>query len=160
MPAFACERCSSAVCDGRVVTCLGCGVVQCHGNGLRNGSCSVCHFGILPGWSSWRKQCGYKGCDKPAAFHYVPGNVKTVCHDHATRPKITIYPRNHGERIPLAEYISRGLAAARFERGVVKPGEQVTLWPLYLSEIDESLIEAMITRARNTYVPFAYPEVK
>ena len=151
-----CTRCQSHCCDGRTAVCLGCGTEQCHGNGHRNGSCSVCHFGILPGWSSWRKQCGYKGCSNPAAFHHLPGNVKNVCHDCATRPKITIYPRNRGERIPLVEYVARGLAAARYERGVVKPDEQTTPYPLFLSEADERGVEAMIERAR-TYKPFVAP---
>lgn len=150
-----CARCNSACCDGRTVACLGCGVVQCHGNGHRNGSCSVCHFGILPGWSSWRKQCGYKGCSEVAAFHNIPGSVKAVCHKHASRPKITIYPRNRSERIPLTEYVSRGLSAARFERGVVRPDEQPVSWPLYLSVGDEALIDAMIAYARATYKPFS-----
>lgn len=40
----ACNRCSSAVCDGRTVSCLGCGTEQCHMNGLGRGSLkTVCH---------------------------------------------------------------------------------------------------------------------
>lgn len=151
-----CQRCSSFACDGRTVACLGCGVVQCHGNGLGKGSCGVCGYGILPGWSSWRQTCGYKGCELQAAFHYVPGSVKNVCHYHATRPKISAF----NTKVTLAEYITRQVAQAWRARGVVRPGEQSTPRALFLSLDEETKVDALVAIARNTYKPFVQPEVK
>lgn len=159
-----CDRCQSAVCDGRTVVCLGCGTEQCHGNGHMKGSCSVCHYGILPGWSSWRQTCGYKGCSKPAAFHYVPGAIRNVCHDHANRPKITMYRSDPASgrtmtpwKFSLVEYVARGLRAARLARGVVQPGEQSTPRALFLSVDDERAVDEMIARARQI-APFVPAE--
>lgn len=144
----ACNRCSSGVCDGRTVSCLGCGTEQCHMNGLARGSCSVCHFGILPGWSGWRQTCGYKGCDKPAAFHHVPGSVKTVCHDcAATRERIWTRDRVQTQpKITLAEYVR--IAKLPNGRGVVRAGEVTVPRCLFLSESDERMVDAQIARAR------------
>jgi hypothetical protein len=82
-----CEHCQSAVCDGKIATCMGCGQPQCSGNGLGRGCCTLCHFGILPGWSGSTGVCSYKGCGKPGAFAYVCGK-RYVCTDHASQAKI------------------------------------------------------------------------
>lgn len=144
-----CARCRSAVCDGRTVSCLGCGTTQCHGNGLGKGSCSVCHFGILPGWSSWDKRCGYKGCGNRAAFHYVPGTVKYVCHDHATRPKVGVT----GGKLTLADYTRKHVADAWRARGVVGANEPHTPRALFLSADVDCEIADMVVHARRTYQP-------
>lgn len=151
-----CQRCQSHACDGRTATCLGCATTQCHGNGLGKGSCSVCLFGILPGWSGWIQTCGYKGCELQAAFHDVPGSVKRVCHYHATRPKISAF----NVKVTLAEYVTRLLTQAWRARGVVRPDEQHTPWPLFLSEAKESAYVQVLDVARNSYRPLTQPEVK
>lgn len=128
-----CQRCQSFACDGRTVVCKGCGTEQCHNNGLGRGACSVCLYGILPGWSGSDRACGYKGCTERASFGYVPGSVKSVCHTHASKPKVTIHEHKLDARgnpcgmvttkITLADYIARRLPDARRCRGVVMPGE-------------------------------------
>jgi hypothetical protein len=66
------------------VACMLCGSVQCHGNGLGNGCCSVCLYGFLPGWSGTSgRQCGYAHCTEPA-IAIVPGK-KLACMAHAMR---------------------------------------------------------------------------
>lgn len=57
-------------------------------------------------------------------------------------------------KFTLADYVRRHAAAAWHERGVVPPGEQSTPWPLFISADEESMVDAMTTRARNTYKPF------
>lgn len=140
-----CDRCNSAVCDGCTVTCLGCATVQCHGNGLGSGTCSRCYFGILPGWSSWRQQCAYKGCSNRAAFKRVPGSVKTVCHDHAGRPKVSVAVG----KIPLTEHVKRSLG--RYANGVVRSGELHTSRPLFLSADEKLAVDEMVAYAIKTY---------
>jgi hypothetical protein len=73
--------------DCEAVACLGCGAVQCHGNGLGRGTCRACHYGILPGWSGSDCRCSYKGCASRATFRYVP-RVGNVCAAHAERAKV------------------------------------------------------------------------
>jgi len=143
-----CDRCQSAVCDGRTVMCLGCGVEQCHGNGLSRGACSVCLYGVLPGWSSWDKSCSYKGCNNLAAFHNVPGAVKCVCHEHATRPKITLHQHTVGRttmaarKVSLAEYVRERLASDRWSsKGVVTPGQRTQRRPVYTSVEKEAAMQ-------------------
>lgn len=103
-----CERCNSAVCSGRLERCMGCGIVQCHGNGLGNGCCKVCHYGILPGWSGSSGQCSYKGCAEQGVFRHVRGKAY-VCRKHASQAKIKTETlehyamRNAGEVIMLAQ---------------------------------------------------------
>lgn len=122
-----CARCQSCACNGETVACLGCGVEQCFGNGLGRGACSVCRYGILPGWSSWTGVCGYKGCGKPSAFNHVPGSVKRVCLGCAGRPKIASYvPRAVGGyetvKISLADHVANALKSGS-GRGIVQAGE-------------------------------------
>lgn len=61
--------------------CMLCGTVQCFENGP---SCSVCHYGFIPGWSRTSgQQCGYAGCTAEAVAR-VPGK-KLACMAHARR---------------------------------------------------------------------------
>jgi hypothetical protein len=99
-----CECCGSAVCDGKVATCLGCGTEQCFANGLGRGACKVCLYGILPGWSGSKGTCSYKGCDAPGAFGYVRGK-RYVCHAHAKQAKL--------RGIPLAMFVQAQVAEVR-----------------------------------------------
>lgn len=89
------------VCDGRKVTCMGCGDERCHSEGSARGQCRGCLLGLLPGWSSCDRPCGYKGCTNRAAFGSVPGSVKSVCLACAGRPKVG------RERLTLRDYIVR-----------------------------------------------------
>jgi hypothetical protein len=69
------------------VTCLACGVTQCHGNGSRNGCCRECHYGMLPGWSSSGEgyACSYAGCKSPAVYAYLPGGKRYACKAHGDK---------------------------------------------------------------------------
>lgn len=82
-----CGRWSFANKPCQHVKCLGCGTLQCFGNGSARGSCGACHYGILPGWSGWSCKCSYKGCGNDAAFRFVP-RMGNVCLEHASRTKI------------------------------------------------------------------------
>jgi hypothetical protein len=110
-----CPDCFSVLCvDRRKVECLGCGAERCFAEGLGNGRCKACHYGILPNWSGWDRPCGYKDCDGRASFAGVPGKIKRVCHGCSIRPKVVIYPTpvypatgSRTIRVTLQEYIDR-----------------------------------------------------
>jgi len=82
-----CAYCNRWGSTCAVATCLGCGTSQCFSNGGASGSCSVCHYGILPGWSGSDGNCSYAGCKNKGAFAYVRGK-RYVCLEHAKRAKI------------------------------------------------------------------------
>lgn len=107
-----CSFCGRWGRDCEPATCLGCGATQCHGNGGARGTCAVCHFGILPGWSGSDRACAYKGCSNRAAFRYVP-RVGDVCSSCASRAKLARAgsPGRTGVRgsITLREYANRRL---------------------------------------------------
>lgn len=72
------EQCCDQVC------CSACGAEQCHSNGGARGTCRVCYFGRLPGWSlmSHPSTCVYKGCTEPAVYAYLPGSKSDCCVKH------------------------------------------------------------------------------
>jgi hypothetical protein len=63
------------------VTCLACGTTQCMVNGLSNGTCAICFYGILPGWGGSDQTCGHKGCQQKAVAQ-VGGHVQYKCRHH------------------------------------------------------------------------------
>lgn len=67
--------------------CKLCGTKQCLVNGLGHGTCSVCLYGLLPGWSGNETKCRYKGCNKEAVARGKHGKT-FVCLDHA----VYLYP--------------------------------------------------------------------
>lgn len=71
------------------------------GNGLGHGTCSICHVGILPGWSlrAKEKKCFYKGCNGEAVALSGRGGV---CREHLGRAKTG--------KVTLAEYIGQCIA--------------------------------------------------
>lgn len=85
-----CKVCGAAGGCGRdgcgTMTCLWCGTPQCSSNGLGRGQCSVCYYGLLPGWSGGAagQPCAYKGCADPAVVGSAPRKGK-VCATHAAR---------------------------------------------------------------------------
>lgn len=98
-------------CD--IAVCKGCGTPQCHGNGGARGACSVCLYGILPGWGGCNGTCSYAKCTNPAAFQYVNGK-RYVCQAHANQAKI----KSVG--LTLANYAAKCKTenARRYERGM------------------------------------------
>lgn len=83
------------ICQGeprvcRTSTCRACGSVQCSVNGLACGQCSVCHIGLLTGWSGTDRQCQYTGCHEPAIVR-VDGQHQYRCRTHAERGKYLGY---------------------------------------------------------------------
>lgn len=91
--------------DCKIATCDLCGSPQCFGNGSGDGTCNVCFYGYLPGWSGYSSRtCGYKGCNKHAIAK-AP-RVKDVCKDHAPRVKI----RLSGRSVTLPEYVAEQIA--------------------------------------------------
>lgn len=103
-----CPCCGSAYGNGarhipcEPVACLLCGSVQCMSNGLGNGRCSVCSYGLLPGWSRTDLQgnshstCEYARCDEPAVA-FVPGK-RYACMAHAMRRVGTDIQKSLAER--------------------------------------------------------------
>lgn len=98
--------------DCKAVACLGCGTVQCFGNGGARGTCSVCHYGILPGWSGSDCQCKYAGCKDKAAFLYAP-RKGSVCARHANQCKVTTYERDVGPSVVRTVYVTLAEYAKR-----------------------------------------------
>lgn len=88
--------------DCTAVDCPACGSRQCHSNGSGNGTCQVCHYGWLPGWSrsAYDRECGYRGCSAPAVAN-AP-RVKRVCAAHLDRAKVN--------GVTLAAYIAGRVA--------------------------------------------------
>lgn len=100
----------SGHCDA--TQCKACGSVQCMGNGLSRGQCSVCLVGLLPGWSGSDRACGYKGC-KERAIAAAP-RVGYVCGTHSMRAlhSTARLANRTGGGQTVAEYIRRQLDAA------------------------------------------------
>ena len=102
----ACPHCRSRREGGpcRVTRCLGCGTRQCMSHGLARGTCAVCYYGHLEGWS-WglkgRPECGYKKCKNPAVFVNVP-RIQACCEECASRPKIM----TKEGRLPLKDAVA------------------------------------------------------
>jgi hypothetical protein len=74
------------------VACLACGAVQCMGNGSCRGTCAICYFGMLPGWSGndQGRPCAYKGCANKIVSRYAPRKGR-VCLEHLNRILGTAY---------------------------------------------------------------------
>lgn len=70
---YRCQQCrfcgiaSGYDCPG--VVCMACGSRVCHGYGLGNGCCPVCHHGILPSWTRSESAAGLADPDQ------VPGRI-------------------------------------------------------------------------------------
>jgi hypothetical protein len=96
-------------CD--VATCMLCQSPQCMGYGLGNGTCAICLYGLLPGWSGNDRKCGYAGCGNKAVAR-AP-RIGYVCMEHTRRVKI-------GKLDTLAEYVVRHLEAR---------DKQFVFWP-------------------------------
>ena len=62
-------------------TCLLCGTTQCMSNGLGNGCCKVCFYGLLPEWAGNEGVCRYKGCKEKAVARGIRGK-RFVCQAH------------------------------------------------------------------------------
>lgn len=101
-----CRYCGAFGQDCRPVECMACDSRQCLGNGSGRGTCSVCHYGWLPGWSHsvYVTTCGYKGCEG-ATVAYAP-RVGRVCAEHLDRAKV----RDGGPMRTLREYIAERVA--------------------------------------------------
>lgn len=66
------------------------------GNGLGSGTCSICFFGLLPGWGhGYNLKCGYKGCSAEPVARGIRGK-SFVCVNH--------FNLQHG-----ADYLSKRL---------------------------------------------------
>jgi hypothetical protein len=87
-----CRRCGTAGGCGREgcaeAKCKACGTVQCSGNGLGRGTCSVCHVGLLPGWSGHNRPCGYKGCVRLAVA--LAPRIGRCCEGHLRQAKLDV----------------------------------------------------------------------
>lgn len=97
---MSCPKCRTWNTDGRTcvqVRCLACGAEQCHSRGAGRGTCSVCHYGMLPGWSGNNNPdqpgrhlssvrtdvlCQYKGCGVMAVYTSLPGPKDKACKTH------------------------------------------------------------------------------
>ncbi len=64
----------------RATSCLGCGVRVCMSNGLGSGSCPVCYFGLLAGWSGAIGPCQRVRCDN---VRVALERRRYVCGDHS-----------------------------------------------------------------------------
>ncbi len=102
---MSCSHCGRWGNDCTIAVCNGCGVPQCHGNGGRAGSCRVCGYGHLEGWSRGlglnASRCGYKGCDGEAVFIDRVPRVGRCCRKCWDRPKISLT----GRKVTLREYV-------------------------------------------------------
>lgn len=66
--------------------CYACGTRQCMSNGLGNGQCDFCYFGLLDGWSgNGRKVCGFAHCDCQAVA--VVSGKRLACAKHLFESK-------------------------------------------------------------------------
>jgi hypothetical protein len=75
------------------------------GNGLARGTCGVCLFGMLSGWSgSHGRACAYKGCKHEAVFRGAP-RKNLVCMEHASRLKMGV-GSNRTLTEAMAEYVA------------------------------------------------------
>lgn len=97
---MSCPICRTWNVDDRTcmqVRCLACGAEQCHSHGRGHGTCSVCYFGMLLGWSGNNNPdqpgrysssvrvdvlCAYKGCDAMAVYTSLPGAKGKACKAH------------------------------------------------------------------------------
>lgn len=94
-----------------VSVCRACGSHVCHSYGGANGSCPVCLFGLILGWSGAETMpCGYKGCADKAVAR-AP-RVGACCARHLGKASVSL-PRG---RVTLAEYVAEQLRqrSARF----------------------------------------------
>jgi hypothetical protein len=96
-----CGRAQSHDCP--VVTCPLCSTALCFGRGH---DCSVCYHGFIPGWSRFpsERECGRKGCDRPAIAK-AP-RVKRVCAEHAKTTQI----RLAGRTVFLSDFAAEQVA--------------------------------------------------
>lgn len=86
-----CQTWSPGGAPCKITTCLGCGARQCMSHGLRSGTCGICYYGHLEGWSwglNGRPKCGCAKCANPAVFVGVP-RVNACCADCVHRVKIS-----------------------------------------------------------------------
>jgi hypothetical protein len=56
-------------------------------NGIRDGACSVCLYGILIGFSGDDHKCNYAGCDNEAVILGAP-RIGHACEEHLNKCKI------------------------------------------------------------------------
>lgn len=100
-----CAYCGRAGEECKRAVCLLCETPQCFKNGAGDGTCSICGYGWLPGWSrASGRTCGYKGCEDEAIAD-VP-RVKRACAGHIDRVKVQVY----GHSTPLREVIAQAIA--------------------------------------------------
>jgi len=100
-----CPHCNRWGDECKPAQCEGCGTWQC----FSNGTCKVCLYGHLSGWSKGfmdGKTCGYKGCDREAVFFGLP-RVKRCCAECAPRVKIRIGFGQNRETEPLDVFVRR-----------------------------------------------------
>lgn len=79
-----------------VTVCQACGSEQCMSHGGANGSCCICHHGLLRGWSGWNKHlCQVAGCENIAVVHDVPKTMGKrngcLCAEHLDRVSVRVY---------------------------------------------------------------------
>jgi hypothetical protein len=103
-----CDLCGAAGFTSgrcRVTTCLCCGSPQCMANGGARGQCSICHVGLLPGWSGTDRPCGYKGCPNRAVC--AAPRVGYCCREHRGRagllPRMNEYLLARGKEWVLVD---------------------------------------------------------
>lgn len=117
-----CPTCNAWNTDGKTceqVKCLACGAEQCHSHGSTRGTCSVCTYGMIPGWSGNNNPdqpgryrpacvrtdvlCEYAGCDEMAVYTCLPGPKNKAC-------------KSHGDALIARKKERQAKTAARYQR--------------------------------------------